>query len=185
MFSNLFIFAGAKLSELNNMISKDCWVKYIFDSVKFVNYSMECGFIEDYIRRCLQSGVRHEIKNRLIGLYSKEFIEGLFSTAKSVTEKSQTSFLDSCFIEEKILKAIFDADNMPELKTQKWWEKEYFVLKKVGKNKETTLVEKFKAEISKITFKYNPESKELVLSMKFKVFKWAVLGGVGDWTESG
>ena len=181
-FSSLFHFAGAKIAELNNLVAKDAWVSYVKDLVRMADYAMHCGFIEDYLRRIIQSGVTHEVKKRLIGLESQQFVDCLFVNAKSVTIQSQTAFVDSCFVQEKIQKAEFDESHMPELKTQNWWTKDYKVSKVVGSGK-ILLEETFKVKITKLTFRYNQQSKELMLSLKFKCFKWVTLDGKSGWTE--
>jgi len=181
IFSNLFSFAGGKLIELNNLCSTSKWARYIIDMVKMIDFTMHCGYIEDYITRCLQSGVRHEVDNRLIGLHSKEFIECLYASAKNVTTVNETAYIDSCYVEEPLLKATFDKDNIPELKTKDFWCKHY--TKAVVTEKNEIVEEKFQAFITALSFKYNPSSKELFLTMKFRVQKWAVLGEGEDWTD--
>jgi len=164
------------------MMSKSFWARYIHDMVKVIDFSMHCGYIEDYITRCLQSGVRHQV-DTLIGLHGKEFIDCLYASAKDVRTVSETAYVDSCYIEEQWLKATFDKEHMPELKTKGWWCKEYTKTKVVGEKKEI-IEEKFRAFVTTLSFKYNLHSKELFMVMKFKVQKWAILGDGADWTDS-
>lgn len=184
MLSKLFQLIHSKSLELNALL-KNQHSQYIYENILLFQYGEICKNIENFIRMIIQSGPRHQVKDKMLGLYDEDIVNTLFKNAKSVKSKTVLYFIDSLYSKEPCKKAWFDKDHMPELKTEDWWIKEYSVAKLVGQDKKDVLVEKFKVVITKMSMKYIPRSKELLLTIRWDAYKWVDLGGKASWSPVG
>jgi len=138
--------------------------------------------IENYITRCMQSGVRHYIRSRSIGLYQWDTIKPLFQQADKFRRSKCKALINGVILKEDCVTCYFNSSKLPVLKNDNYNVKEYTrIIQGVAIN--ATKEQKFKCEVKTLSFKYNFASHELEMNMTFDVQKFEEIGEKSFWSS--
>lgn len=161
--------------------TSDAKVAYTWQLIQNYQQTRFLARLENTLRLFLNNAVRHSVRERIVCCEDRHIIDVVFSKASQLKVGSKTLMIDGEIKQVPCEIAVFD--KLPTLKSMKWWQKQYTIVKR-NERLNKVIKQTFRVTTNKMTLCYIPTSQLLLASMSWTVERRSRIGKFVYWTES-